>query len=916
MPDLLTGTVTFLFTDIEGSTRLWQDYPEAMRGVLARHDELVRGAIEGRGGYVVKTTGDGFHSAFASPTDAIDAAVDVQRALDGEVWPIVDPVRVRIGIHSGPAEARDGDYYGTTVNKAARLMSVAHGGQIVVSGVVAELVDGHSVVLADLGEHSLRDLTRPERIHQVVAPGLVSEFPPLATLTNSPTNLPLQVTSFVGRDAEIAKTRDALLRSSVVTLSGTGGVGKTRLALQIAAEVLPRFPDGAWFCELAVVGDADAMAQVIATGVGCVQRPGMSLAQSIVEYLKPRELLLLLDNCEHLLDEAAEIVEAITHHCPGVTVLATSREPLEVDGERVIRVRSLETPPQGAAGVEQTPAVQLFCDRAADAGAELDWNAQQWDAVAEICRRVDGIPLAIELAAARAPSLQPAGIAARLDECFRLLTGRRRGKVERHQTLRATVEWSYQLLDEDDRRIFNRLAVLPGTFDAATAAAVAWFSEFDEWAVTDALTSLVNKSMLTAEAGLDGSPRYGMLETLRQYARERLDEAGETERGRLALADYFVGWARAVGFDYLGPDQKNALARARTDLDNLRAAVLWGLESGESQDRGIAIEILALLEAVMRDNPETGLEALASQAVAVLDDGAEQHRRSVLASAAYYYWELGSNDEARLLAQRALELPFEPSAVNPFEPYGAGAVIELAAGNTQCAMDIIEEGRAHLERAPRSITWASMLGGAASFQGIAGRADQARADAEEALQIARDVGCPTVIANALHGLCWGLLPTDPDGALAAAEEFLVLYHTDCAAAGAGPGVMGLAGGLHARLGHLDEALECFREACVLARDTGTRPQLASTFDWSLGSLLRTGRAEEAVVCIGALEDGTLHDVAAFRTNEPRIRALERARTMLDEDRFQQAYRKGAALPYDELAAYGIMAFAPRSQGDA
>src|SRR5829696_7033520 len=475
MEGLPAGTVTFLFTDLEGSTRLWREHPEAMRGALARHDELVQQAVVTADGLVVKTTGDGFHAVFRDPGCAVDAAVAAQLAIGAEEWSTPEPLRVRMGIHSGPAELRDGDYYGTPVNRAARVMSTAHGGQIVVSHATKELLADGQIELLDLGEHALRDLGRRERIFQVLHPDLERDFPPLASLDAFAGNLPVQVTSFVGRDDDVARVVRSLDDARLVTLAGTGGVGKTRLAVQVAAELLPQFAGGAWMCELAAADDVDTMTQVVAATLGCVQHPGSTLSESIVSYLRVRDLLLVLDNCEHLLDEAGDLADAIVQGCPGVSVLATSREALDVPGEHVVRVRSLTTPELSDAPDDllDNASVRLFRDRAGDAGADVTWDARQLTAVGEICRRVDGIPLAIELAAARTVSMNPIDVAGHLDERFRLLTGKRRGRIERHQTLRATVEWSYQLLGPDERVVFDRLGVFAGSFDGPAATAVA-----------------------------------------------------------------------------------------------------------------------------------------------------------------------------------------------------------------------------------------------------------------------------------------------------------------------------------------------------------------------------------------------------------------------------------------------------------
>ncbi|HXY91420.1 MAG TPA: adenylate/guanylate cyclase domain-containing protein, partial [Acidimicrobiia bacterium] len=436
MIDLPTGTVTFLFTDLEGSSRLWEEHPDAMHEALARHDAILRDAIESHHGHVVKTTGDGFHAVFVTASDAVGASVDAQLGLAAESWGATGPLRMRMGVHSGLAELRDGDYYGTAVNRAARLMGAAHGGQIVVSLVTEELIRDGAIELVDLGEHVLRDLARPERVFQVAHPGLEREFARLATMDAFPGNLPVQLTSFVGRDLELAAVAKVLEESRLVTLTGVGGVGKTRLALQVAAEVLPRFADGAWLCELATASDEVLLFQVVADALGVLQREGLSMADSVVEFLRDRDLLVVLDNCEHLLADAAWLASEVLQRCPRLRILATSREGLGVIGEQLVALASLPVPRSGG-DVEVLAAadsVQLFVDRAAAARSGFALTPGNVVAVAEICRRLDGIPLAIELAAARVTTMSPAEIAGHLDERFRLLAGGRRRGVERHQT--------------------------------------------------------------------------------------------------------------------------------------------------------------------------------------------------------------------------------------------------------------------------------------------------------------------------------------------------------------------------------------------------------------------------------------------------------------------------------------------------
>ena len=907
MPERPTGTVTFLFTDLEGSTRLWEQHPEEMRSALQRHDELLQQVVEAQGGYLVKTTGDGIHAAFATADTAVLAAIEAQRALAAEEWGPTGPLRVRMGIHTGGAELRDGDYFGPALNRAARLMSAAHGGQIVVSLATEELVRDGEVELVDLGEHALRDLARPERVFQVAHVGLQREFSRLASLDAFAGNLPVQVTSFVGRDDDVARIIGMLDDTSLATLIGTGGVGKTRLAVQVAAEVLPRFGDGAWFCELATVDDSDAMAQVVATTLGCRQHPGLSLADSIVEYLKVRELLLVLDNCEHLLDDAAALADAVLRACSRVTVLATSREALDVAGERVMRVRSLDAPAPSAMGDElvHSAAVRLFEDRCRDVGAETAWDARQWAAVGEICRRVDGIPLAIELAAARTVAMSPIDIASRLDERFRLLTGKRRGRVERHQTLRATVEWSYELLDRDERLVFDRLGVFAGSFDGPAAGAVAGGDDLNSWEVTDVLSSLVAKSMLGTDTGPDGISRYAMLETLRQFARERLDESGDPDRWRRAHAEHYASWAHRAGFGFIGPHDVLWLARLFAELDNVRAAVGWSLDRDDRGEQELGLRILAsLMEA--HSAREMVLGALAVQAVAAAEESRPELRVPVLTVAAWYEWNQGRVERARALAHAAMRDGVVATIANPFAPYQAAVTLEMTTGSAAGALRISEDARAALDTFDHPYARAVFLSTIAMFEAMAGQFDRARADAEQALDLSRRLGNVNLLASSHHATAWALQRDDPAAALASAEQYLVLYRESDIAAFAASSVMALAGGLRARLGDDTGALELFQEAVVLGRDQGVRPQLAAALDWALSPLSRTGRPDVVATFVGALTAGALADIGNFPGVEAaRARTLDRVRAALGDQTTDELIAHGAAMTYDELVQYAI-----------
>ena len=493
-PDLPTGTVTFLFTDLEGSTRLWEEFPDTMGDALARHDEILREAVQRHRGAIVKTTGDGVHAAFTSARDGIDSALDAQLVLQGTEWGGPGPLLVRMGLNTGEAELREGDYYGQSVNRAARIMAAAHGGQVLVSQTTARLLEDSlppAVTLVDLGEHRLRDLARPEHVFQVQHPGLPDEFPPLRSLDSYPTNLPAQRTSFIGHDHDVDAVCAELRDHRVLTITGVGGVGKSRLAVQVAATVLPRFPDGAWLCELASVTDDGTVADVIADAVGVPAGSGPA-RDALPWFLRNRQALLVIDNCEHLLAPVTELVDDILARCPQVVVLATSREALGVPGEQTYTLGTL-LPPVGsdAKAVAASSAGRLFLERAQAARHDFVLDEENAEAVAQLCARLDGIPLAIELAAARVRSLTPAQILDRLDERFRLLTGGTKVRG-RHQTLRGALAWSTDLLEPEERVAFAGLSVFVAPFDLAAADAVIGD---DAWEHLDAL---VEKSLMLA----------------------------------------------------------------------------------------------------------------------------------------------------------------------------------------------------------------------------------------------------------------------------------------------------------------------------------------------------------------------------------------------------------------------------------
>ena len=514
--------MTFLFTDVEGSTRRWEADAGWMRAALAAHDEILRAAITTQGGFLFKHTGDGVCAAFASPKSAVDAAVAAQRGLE---------LPVRMGLATGEAELRGGDYFGAVLNRAARVMAAGHGGQILLADSTAGLLSG--VDLIDLGPRRLRDLPTPIGVFQVRADGLPKDFPPLRTLDVSPGNLRPVVTSFIGRESEAGEVLAAVKAHRLVTLTGVGGVGKTRLALEVAARLVGEFPDGVWFFELAAVTDPAAVPDAVAAVLGITQQPGSSVAQSVAAAQEGRVRLLVFDNCEHVLDAAADLIDAILAASATTKMVATSREGLGIADERLWPVPSLDV----GAGVDSA-AVALFVERAQHVSPRFTvGKSGEAGAVLEICRRLDGIPLAIELAASRMASMTASEVRDRLDHRLRLLVGSRR-VLERHQTLRHAVAWSYDLVEDAERALLDRCSVFAGGFDLQSACAV--MGSDDDFATLDLLDALVRKSLLVADRSA-GRTRFAMLETIRQFAEEQLVARGEASEIRAAHSRYFAG---------------------------------------------------------------------------------------------------------------------------------------------------------------------------------------------------------------------------------------------------------------------------------------------------------------------------------------------------------------------------------------
>ena len=618
-----SGTVTFVFTDIEGSTQRWERDRAAMQQALRLHDAVMRSAISAFGGHVFKTIGDAFCAAFGRPEDAVAAALEAQRALAAEDFAAVGGIRVRAAVHTGTADERDGDYFGPPVNRVARLLAIGHGGQVLVSGSTAALVAGTlpaGAVLIDLGEHRLRDLSRPERVHQLSATGLVAEFPRLRSLNVSTDNLPLQVTSFVGRETEIGEIGALLERNRLVTLVGPGGIGKSRVSLHVAADFADGSGDGVWLVELAPLAAAEYIPSAIAQAMGLSESFDGEPLDNLVRALQTKRTLLVFDNCEHLIEPVGLVVGAILRACPGVKVLASSRQALGLAAEVLYQVPALA----------MASGIALFAERARAQHNRFEVTAENAPIIEDICRRLDGIPLAIELAASRASILSPRQLRDRLDERFRVLTGGRRDALPRQQTLRALIDWSHDLLSEPERVLFRRLSIFVNGFSLEGAAAVASGEDLDEFEAMDLLASLVGKSLVLAEPDGDAL-RYRLLESTRAYAAERLDAAGEREllvcRHLFYVCDRFAALrtnveATALWHHLTVPfaaelgDVRAALAGA-LKRDVVRGATLLGTLEASWRHLGLATEGIRLLDTFVAAVPPDESLVLANLAIAL-----------------------------------------------------------------------------------------------------------------------------------------------------------------------------------------------------------------------------------------------------------------------------------------------------------
>jgi predicted ATPase/class 3 adenylate cyclase len=867
-----SGVVTFLFTDVEGSTRRWEADADAMRVALVVHDKVLRTAIEAYDGFLFSHTGDGFVAAFASPMSAVNAAIDAQRELQ---------LPVRMGLATGEAELRDGDYFGTVLNRAARVMAAGHGGQILLAESTAGLVSG--VDLVDLGPRRLRDLPSPVGVFQVRAPGLQTDFPALRALDTSPGNLRPQTTSFIGRESEVAELQALVKAHRLVTLTGVGGVGKTRLALEVAARLANEFPDGVWVFDLAAVTDAAAVPDAVAAVLGITQQPGNSVTESLAASQEGRLRLLVVDNCEHILEAAADLVEAILGASATVKMVATSREGLGVAEEQVWPVPSLDV----GAGIDSA-AVSLFVERARSVAPHFALaQDEEAGAVVEICRRLDGIPLAIELAASRMASMTPSEVRDRLDHRFQLLVGSRRG-LHHHHTLRHAVGWSYDLLVDAEKSLLTRCSVFAGGFDLEGACAVAGFDDDDDFAVLDLLDALVRKSLLMADRSA-GRTRFSMLETIRQFAEEQLVAFGAAEEVRAAHARYFAGREADILALWDSPRQREAYAWFTVELANLRSAFRWAADRGDL-DVAAAIATYATLLGNLVGNfePIAWAEELIGPARAV-----DHPRLAFLYAIGSQCWIVGRIEEAVGYAESGQTVIGSGGEV-PFGLEGVLGIVYVAIGQRE---RYVEWCRAQLARGRDTHTLTrTFLVLALSH---AGAGEEARAAAKGLIEAAEATHNPWALAYALRAYGYAFRDADPVRALEALRRGLVIAQ-DSGNRLVESQLATALSQLEAEHGDPLAALDDITLAIRHFNDSGNVGLIRSPLATLAVFLERLGRLEPAATIAGfAFDPHTASIVPQLTT------AITHLRDVLGDQTYESLARRGETLTTAAMATYAL-----------
>jgi predicted ATPase/class 3 adenylate cyclase/DNA-binding CsgD family transcriptional regulator len=920
---LTDGLVTLLFTDIEGGVRLWEADSDAMAAASARYGRIVREQVEAYRGHVFKTVGEAHRAVFADSVAAILSAVAIQRAAAAEPWASGLPVRVCVALHSGACAERDGDYAGPVVNRAARLLDIGHGGQILVTAaayaLLADRLPG-GTGLRDLGEQRLRDLGRAERVFQVTASGLAEEFGMLRSLDDPALrhNLPSQATRFVGRAAELAELRALVSDGSrLVTIAGPGGIGKSRLALQAAADALDGTGDGVWLVEFAPVAEPEQVARTAAAALGVREAAGRPVLDTLVDAVGDRDLLVILDNAEHVLGSVAELADAIIRTCPRVCLIVTSREPLGISGERVFRVTGLTVPPAGLADPARLAAfesVQLFAEHAALHRRGFVVDDASAAAVAAICVRLDGIPLALELAAARLGSLSAPEINVRLDQRFRLLTTGSRTDLPRHQTLRALIDWSYDLLSPEERNVFGRLSVFAGGWTLDAAEAVASGGGIEEWQVLDLLAALVGKSLVQAEV-THGSTRYRLLETLRAYAAERIAQRGRAalREARSAHLNHYLALVETAAVRLRSPDEVRWLDSIEAEFDNIRAALAFSIADPDSAEPGLRLAARLRTFVFSRGHSGEVIEAL----------GALLGRPDARQPTLYLARALITNCKLLTHFDRRPDIPsMAAEAITIASSLGDDALASdaLAAlnwfsflqGDLPAALARSDEAVALARAGGNSVQLVVALGHRAVFTAESGELDASLADYQEVLSLSRASGDNYTLAVTLVNL-------GVDQVVAGEFPTALAYLQDALRVADAHGYQHLSAAAEMNLGFaylMNGDAASARRLLVGVLD---RARATSETTWVHGTLL--GLALAAGADADPAVAATLHGAAdhqyeqagqAFDVKESKMRTRDHARLRdaLGEAAFEAAYHHGRALSQADAIALALSTAQP------
>lgn len=898
MSNLPTGTITFLFTDVENSTPLWEQHPEAMKSALAKHDAILKEAIESNRGSIIKTTGDGVHAVFSTAMDAINAAIAAQTnlaALSSQSNGHME-IKARMGLHTGEAELRAGDYYGQTLNRAARIMSAGHGGQILVSDIVAQVTGDQlsaGIRFLDLGEHYLKGIVQPETIHQVVAPNLQIDFPPLNSIRTATNNLPQQLTTFIGRERELIEAGERLASTKLLTLIGPGGTGKTRLSIQVGIEQIGNFKNGVWLVELAPISDPAFIIPAIAQVFEIREVPNVPLLQLVIDYLRAKDLLLILDNCEHLVEASALAADHLLHECPNLKIIASSREALGVDGETVYRVPSLK----------DDEATRLFVERATKAEPRFRLTDENAPSIAQICSRLDGIPLAIELAAARVKLLTPEQIAARLDDRFKLLTGGVRTALPRQQTLRALIDWSYQLLNETEQRALRGLSVFSGgwTFEAAESVVGA-----DE--ALDGLSGLVNKSLVIVEEQ-EGRSRYRFLETIRQYAMEKLVESGEAIATRDRHLDFMLEITEYSPSRMFGAEDLELLNQIESEHDNLRAALEWATTNHPDKALKLAYGLGGFW--VIRDfNNEARSWCNAILEKIETMGGYDEARARLYSLLGWVSVTLGEHKKGLVVSQQAIALGAKSNDFTTVaRAYSILALTFSFLGDIPNAKAASEKGiriaREHGLAAELSFSLSARA--QLEFLG-SGDLSAAKASVYEAADIAHKAGFIWASSFMDIGMghiaaLTGDLETARAGFVRSAETAALLGNKRVAYSSQSE----LAHVLRQH-GELDEPLAIYRDLLPKWKDLGHRAAVAHELECIAFILIRKEEPERAAALLAsaeALREAIDSEMTKWEREEygKEVSAL---REMLGEVEFNREWDKGGSMTMDEAIELALV----------